>query len=269
MVTLVNRVRITTASTGTGTLTPGGAVDGFQDLAAAGVINGDELRYLLEEGSAWELGVGTYTAGTNTLTRSVIQSSAVGQPIHLTGTAIISLVITAEDLAAKVEISDPRLTNARAWTAATVSEAEAATGSATIRRAWTALRLRQAILGWWNTSTAKTKLDGIAPGAQVNVGTNLAIIGSGNSRTLTSSTGSNAALPLASTSNAGLMATDDKARLDALSAALGGAFTVHAASGNVFTNAKLIFRYNGTNIMTLDSGGNLTLRGNVTAFEDP
>ena len=78
-----------------------------------------------------------------------------------------------------------------------------------------------------------------------------------------------APIPTVSSSTAGLMATDDKVRLDALSAALGGAFTVHAASGNVFTNAKLIFRYNGTNIMTLDSGGNLTLRGNVTAFEDP
>ncbi len=44
MVTLVNRVRVITASTGTGTLTPGGAVDGFQDLAAAGVFNGDVLQ---------------------------------------------------------------------------------------------------------------------------------------------------------------------------------------------------------------------------------
>jgi len=263
MVTLVNRVRITTASTGTGTLTPGGAVDGFQGFAAAGVINGDVLRYLLEEGSAWELGVGTYTASSNTLTRSVMQSSAAGQPISLTGTAILSLVVAAEDLAAKVEISDPRLSNARAWTAATVSEVEAAAGTATTRRAWTAQRLRQAILGWWNTSAAKTKLDGIAPGAQVNVGTNLGLTGSGNSRTLTSSTGSNAALPLASTSTAGLMATDDKAKLDALSAALSGAFSVHAAGGT------LTFRHNGTDIMALDSAGNLTLLGNVTAFGAP
>ena len=263
MVTLVNRVRVTTASTGTGTLTPGAAVDGFQGFAAAGVINGDVLRYLLEEGSAWELGVGTYTAGTNSLTRSVIQSSAVGQPINLTGTAILSLVVAAEDLAAKVEISDPRLSNSREWTAATGSEAEAAAGTAITRRAWTAQRLRQAILGWWNTSAAKTKLDGIAPGAQVNVGTNLAITGSGNSRTLTSSTGSNAALPLASTTIAGLMATDDKAQLDALSAALGGAFTAHVAGG------ILTFRHNGTDIMTLDSAGNLTVLGNVTAFGAP
>jgi len=263
MVTLVNRVRVITSSTGTGTLTPGGAVDGFQGFAAAGVVNGDVLRYLLEEGRAWELGVGTYAAGTNTLTRSVMQSSAAGQPINLSGTAILSLVVAAEDLAAKIATNDPRLSNAREWTAATGSEPEAAAGTATTRRAWTAQRLRQAILGWWNTSAAKTKLDGIAPGAQVNVGTNLGVTGSGNSRTLTSSTGSNAALPLASTITAGLMATDDKARLDALSAALGGAFSVHAAGGT------LTFRHNGTDIMTLDSGGNLTLLGNVTAFGAP
>jgi len=78
-----------------------------------------------------------------------------------------------------------------------------------------------------------------------------------------------ATIPVVSTTTAGLMATGDKSALDALSAALGGAFTVHATSANVFNPAKLTFRYNGTNIMTLDSGGNLTLLGNVTAFGAP
>lgn len=36
------------------------------------------------------------------------------------------------------------------WTAETVSQAEAETGTATTRRAWTAERVRQAILGWWS-----------------------------------------------------------------------------------------------------------------------
>jgi hypothetical protein len=40
---------------------------------------------------------------------------------------------------------DARLTNAREWTAATISQAEAEAGTATTRRAWTAERVKQAI----------------------------------------------------------------------------------------------------------------------------
>jgi hypothetical protein len=69
-----------------------------------------------------------------------------------------------------------------------------------------------------------------------------------------------ATIPVVSTTTAGLMATGDKSALDALTAALGGDYTVHLASGT------LTFRHNGTDIMTLDSAGNLTVLGNVTAF---
>jgi hypothetical protein len=42
-----------------------------------------------------------------------------------------------------------------------------------------------------------------------------------------------------------------------------GAFTAHAAG------ASLTFRYNGVDVMTLDSSGNLTVLGDVTAFGSP
>lgn len=64
------------------------------------------------------------------------------------------------------------------------------------------------------TSSEKQKLSGVESGAQVNVATNLSIGGSGNTRHVNSSTGSNVTLPLASTSNAGLMSTGDKTKLD-------------------------------------------------------
>ena len=63
---------------------------------------------------------------------------------------------------------DDRLTDAREWTASTVSQAEAEAGTATTRRAWPALRVFQAIAAWWAASAAKTKLDGIAAGATAN-----------------------------------------------------------------------------------------------------
>ena len=51
---------------------------------------------------------------------------------------------------------------------ALVSQAHAEAGTVTTERRWTPQRVRQAILGWWNNSSAKTKLDGIATGATAN-----------------------------------------------------------------------------------------------------
>jgi len=50
---------------------------------------------------------------------------------------------------------DPRLTDAREWTASTVDQTEAEAGTATTRQAWTAQRVRQAMLGWWGGFAAK------------------------------------------------------------------------------------------------------------------
>jgi len=75
---------------------------------------------------------------------------------------------TQNALNLKLNSNDPSVTNAREWTAQTVSQVEAEAGTATTRRAWTAERVFQAIAAWWNASAFKTKLDGIQEGAQVN-----------------------------------------------------------------------------------------------------
>jgi len=49
--------------------------------------------------------------------------------------------------------NDSRLSDAREWTASTITQAEAEAGTATTRRAWTSQRVRQAITGWWNSIT--------------------------------------------------------------------------------------------------------------------
>jgi hypothetical protein len=98
MTKLVNRAKMTTATTGTGTLTLGSAVDGFQTFAAAGVANADVVRYVIEDGDNWEIGTGTYTASGTTLTRTVQESSAAGSAISLSGDAVVFVTAAEQDI---------------------------------------------------------------------------------------------------------------------------------------------------------------------------
>ena len=69
--------------------------------------------------------------------------------------------------------------------------------------------------GYMSTSD-KSKLDDIESGAEVNVDTDLGITGTGNSRTITSSTGDNVSIPTGTTSNAGFISIEDKTKLNGI-----------------------------------------------------
>jgi len=99
MVVLVNRAKMTTSTTGTGTITLGSVVDGYQTFAAAGVSNGDSVRYVIEDGTSnWEIGSGTYTASGTTLSRTPSESSGGGSAINLSGDAIVFISAIASDI---------------------------------------------------------------------------------------------------------------------------------------------------------------------------
>lgn len=103
MVTLVNRAKMDTATTGTGTITLGSAVAGYQTFADAGVTDGQTVRYVIEDGTAWEIGSGVYTASGTTLSRTVSESSNSDAAIDLSGAAKVFVAATAEDLAKSVD----------------------------------------------------------------------------------------------------------------------------------------------------------------------
>ncbi len=99
MVVLVNRAKMTTSTTGTGTITLGSVVDGYQTFAAAGVSDGDSVRYVIEDGTSnWEIGSGTYTASGTTLSRTPSESSGGGSAIDLSGDAIVFISAIASDI---------------------------------------------------------------------------------------------------------------------------------------------------------------------------
>lgn len=98
MTKLVNRAKMTTATTGTGTITLGSAVSGYQSFADAGVADADVVRYTIEDGTAWEIGTGTYTASGTTLSRTPSESSNADAAINLSGNAVVFVTAAAADI---------------------------------------------------------------------------------------------------------------------------------------------------------------------------
>ena len=97
MAKFFNRAKMTTSTTGTGTVTLGGASVGFQTFADAGVSDGDVVQYVIEDASNFEIGTGTYTASGTTLTRTPSESSNSGSAITLSGLATVSVTAIDDD----------------------------------------------------------------------------------------------------------------------------------------------------------------------------
>ena len=94
---------MTTSTTGTGTITLGSAVSGFQSFADGGISNGETVAYAIEDGDNWEVGTGTYTSSGTTLTRSVTESNNSDAAISLSGNAVIFVTALAGELLVRSE----------------------------------------------------------------------------------------------------------------------------------------------------------------------
>ena len=165
MAILVNRAKMTTATTGTGTITLGSAVSGYQTFAAAGVADSNVVRYVVEDGTAWEIGTGTYTTTGTTLTRTVTQSSNANTAITLSGTAVVFVSAVEADIV--------QLDKAQTLTAKTLA-APVITGTPTetifaITGTTPALNPANGSIQTWTLTGASTPTDSVAAGQAITV----------------------------------------------------------------------------------------------------
>ena len=132
---LFDRVQETTTTTGTGSVTLGGAVPGFQSFAVVG--NGNTCYYTIVDGTAWEVGIGTYSTTGPTLARTTVLSNSSGNtsPITLAaGTKTIFLTYPAEksvNLDGSNNVSPLGTVSSGVWQGSTVGVAYGGTGVTT------------------------------------------------------------------------------------------------------------------------------------------
>lgn len=115
-----NRVRMTSSTVGAGALTLGAATAGYVSFAEAGIADGSEVTYCLEEGTSFEIGRGVFTLSGTVLSRAPLIAKPAGgvastTPLTLTGAATVYLTLVAEDIAAPaaaVPVSATLFTNA-------------------------------------------------------------------------------------------------------------------------------------------------------------
>ena len=101
MVKFVDRVKMNLTTTGTGAVTFGSVVSGFQSLSDASVVDADVVRYTIESGTNYESGTGTIslTGSTYTMARSPSSSSeSDNSAINLGAGAVCFLTMLAEDV---------------------------------------------------------------------------------------------------------------------------------------------------------------------------
>jgi hypothetical protein len=105
---LADRVKETTTTAGTGTITLAGAATGFQSFAVIGDGNTTFYTIASQTGNEWEVGVGTYaTSGTTLARTTVLSNSSATQPSTLSfsaGTKDVFVTYPAEYAVASTNV---------------------------------------------------------------------------------------------------------------------------------------------------------------------
>ena len=174
MTKFANRAKMSISSTGTGNVTLNAAETGFQTFAQSGVVDADQVRYIIEDGTAWEIGIGLMSSSATVMARTVEESSNSGNALDLTSSAKVLIGVTAADLGSTSVY-------------ATINDLTAATGMAAgdiaMVNATKKLYMYTAT-GWWLIATLTNTAPTAITGANASYG--LASDGTATVITLTS-----------------------------------------------------------------------------------
>ena len=95
--TIKDRIKETTTTTGTGTYTLGGAVGSFDAFSTIG--DGNTTYYACSDGTDFEVGIGTYTLSGTTLSRdTVLESSSTKITADVNGAVSASTAVTVDNV---------------------------------------------------------------------------------------------------------------------------------------------------------------------------
>lgn len=166
---LYNLARMTSATTGTGTITLVAAVTSFLTFDQAGVTDGQTVRYAIEDanGTGREIGYGVYTTATKELTRNVESSTNSNNAIDLSGTEQVFITESKRDFPWVVDSGNTTATIN--FTVTPSSNDGAALGTNDLLQ-WSDFFLASGGVVGWNGSSAAFTHNAALPGVILSAG---------------------------------------------------------------------------------------------------
>ena len=93
-IVLNDRVKESSTTTGSGAVALAGPFGAFQPFSSLG--DGTQTYYAIENESRWEIGIGVYDSGSNTLSRdTILSSSQAGNKVNLAGASVVFCTLPA------------------------------------------------------------------------------------------------------------------------------------------------------------------------------
>lgn len=273
---LADRVQETSTSSGTGSFTLAGAVNGFQSFAAIG--DGNTTYYTITGGNQWEVGIGTYTSSGTTLSRdTVLSSSSGGAKVDFAAGTKYVFVTYPEERAVYVNGTSVVIPNSATIANNQLANSSVTIGSTSVSLGGTASSLdglssvtvTQAPSSALQLATKQYVDDQVAAGITIHTpvrvetptALNATYTAGGTAVTVTDITG-NKTLTFSTSPS---LSVNDQIVFSSTSNGITAGTAYYVFSTPAANQVTLSLSYNGPELTTLTNGTGLTIGGTVNA----